>query len=86
MLHKRTMYPPAIPTSRKVPRGSSTGSSQLLERREWLIIGVARHQLIIGGVATEPRNALLSDLARRLHRQRVACLQVRARGDPAGSG
>ncbi|MEZ0335868.1 MAG: hypothetical protein ACAI18_17890 [Gemmatimonadales bacterium] len=75
VLHKRTMYPAGHPhleegTSRFVHR-----LDQLLERREWLIIGVARHQLIIGGVATEPRNALLSDLARRLHRQRVASLR-----------
>jgi len=75
VLHKRTMYPAGHPhleegTSRFVHR-----LDQLLQRREWLIIGVARHQLIIGGVATEPRNALLSDLARRLHRQLVASLR-----------
>ncbi len=75
VLHKRTMYPPGHPhleegTSRFVHR-----LDLLLGRREWLIIGVARHQLIIAGVATEPRNALLSDLARRLHRQRIATLR-----------
>lgn len=75
VLHKRTMYPSGHPhleegTSRFVHR-----LDLLLSRREWLIIGVARHQLIIGGVATDPRNALLSDLARRLHRQRVASLR-----------
>ena len=40
-----------------------------------LAIGVARHQLIVAGVATDPRNALLSDLARRLHRHRIATLR-----------
>ncbi|HEU5040303.1 MAG TPA: hypothetical protein VFT84_05765, partial [Gemmatimonadales bacterium] len=34
------------------------------------------NQLIISGVATDPRNALLSDLARRLHRHRVASLRM----------
>lgn len=72
VLHKRAMYPAGHPhlqdsASRFVDRLES-----LLENRGSLVIGVARHQLIIAGVATDPRNALLSDLARRLHRHRIA--------------
>jgi hypothetical protein len=72
VLHKRAMYPPGHPhlqdsASRFVDRLES-----LLQLRGHLAIGVARHQLIIAGVATDPRNALLSDLARRLHRHRIA--------------
>jgi hypothetical protein len=75
VLHKRTMYPAGHPHLEEGTFRFRHRLDLLLERREWLVIGVARHQLIIGGVATEPRNALLSDLARRLHRQRIATLR-----------
>jgi DNA-binding transcriptional MerR regulator len=76
VLHKRAMYPLGHPhledsTERFVNRVES-----LLAPREFLAIGVARHQLIVAGVATDPRNALLSDLARRLHRHRIATLRL----------
>ena len=75
VLHKRAMYPPGHPhlqdsTARFVGRLES-----LLAARDALAIGVARHQLIVAGTATDPRNALLSDLARRLHRHRIATVR-----------
>jgi hypothetical protein len=75
VLHKRAMYPVGHPhlqesTSRFVDRLDS-----LLAPRDALAIGVARHQLIVAGTATDPRNALLSDLARRFHRHRIATVR-----------
>jgi hypothetical protein len=75
VLHKRAMYPVGHPhlqesTARFVGRLES-----LLTARDSLAIGVARHQLIVAGTATDPRNALLSDLARRLHRHRIATVR-----------
>lgn len=75
VLHKRAMYPVGHPhlqesTARFVGRLES-----LLAARDSLAIGVARHQLIVAGTATDPRNALLSDLARRLHRHRIATVR-----------
>jgi len=75
VLHKRAMYPVGHPhlqnsTSRFLDRLES-----LLAPRDGLAIGVARHQLIVAGTATDPRNALLSDLARRLHRHRIATVR-----------
>jgi hypothetical protein len=75
VLHKRAMYPQGHPhlqesTARFVERLES-----LLAARDSLAIGVARHQLIVAATATDSRNALLSDLARRLHRHRVATLR-----------
>src|SRR5690242_4029422 len=75
VLHKRAMYPLGHPhlqdsTARFVGRLES-----LLSARDSLAIGVARHQLIVAGTATDPRNALLSDLARRLHRHRIATVR-----------
>lgn len=76
VLHKRTMYPPAHPHSRESVGRFGRRLEALLERQGVLMLGVARHQLIVGGIATDPRNALISDLARRLHRQRVASLRI----------
>src|SRR6476620_180909 len=75
VLHKRAMYPLGHPhlqesTSRFVDRLES-----LLSPRESLAIGIARQQLIVAGTATNPHNALLSDLARRFHRHRIATVR-----------
>jgi hypothetical protein len=75
VLHKRAMYPHGHPHLQEGAERFMDRLEAMLERREGLIIGVARSQLIIGGVATDPRNALLSDLARRLHRQRIASIR-----------
>lgn len=72
VLHKRAMYPPGHPHLQDSAERFVNRLESLLDLREVVTIGVAHHQLIIGGVATDPRNALLSDLARRLHRHRVA--------------
>ncbi|HEU4827987.1 MAG TPA: hypothetical protein VFT04_02215, partial [Gemmatimonadales bacterium] len=50
----------------------------LLARRESVTLGVARHQLVIEKVTTDPNNALLRDLARRLHRHRIASVRFLA--------
>src|SRR5918997_1335512 len=48
----------------------------LLETRESVTLGVARHRLVIDTVTTDPNNALLRDLAHRLHRHRIASVHV----------
>jgi hypothetical protein len=75
VLHKRSLYPNGHPHLQESAERFVNRLGSLLEHRESLMIGVARHQLIISGVATDPHNALLSDLARRLHRQRVASIR-----------
>ena len=72
VLHKRSMYPAGHPhlhhsTDRFVRRLNA-----VLEGRESVTLGVARHRLVIDGATTDPKNALLRDLAHRLHRHRVA--------------
>ncbi|HEV2181805.1 MAG TPA: hypothetical protein VGR59_15865 [Gemmatimonadaceae bacterium] len=66
-LHKHAMYPdghPSLETSRtRVLRRLDS----LLAERQSLSLGVARDQLIIEGVATDPRHPLLHGLARQLH-------------------
>jgi hypothetical protein len=72
VLHKRSMYPAGHPHLQESGERFVNRLESLLASRDSLAIGVARHQLIVAGVATDPRNALLSDLARRLHRHRIA--------------
>src|SRR5438477_5246830 len=75
VLHKRAMYPLGHPHLQESASRFVDRMEALLQLRETLAVGVARHQLILGGVATDPRNALLSDLARRLHRHRIATVR-----------
>lgn len=76
VLHKRAMYPLGHPHLEASTHRFVNRLESLLAPRDFLAIGVARHQLIVAGVATDPRNALLSDLARRLHRHRIATLRL----------
>jgi hypothetical protein len=75
VLHKRAMYPLGHPHLQESTERFVSRLELLLASRDSLAIGVARHQLIVAGTATDPRNALLSDLARRLHRHRVATIR-----------
>jgi len=45
------------------------------EHRDSLSIGVARRQLIIEGVATDPYNPVLKELAQRLHKHHIGALK-----------
>jgi hypothetical protein len=69
------MYPLGHPHLQESTERFVNRLEALLAPRDTLAIGIARHQLIVAGVATDPRNALLSDLARRLHRHRIATLR-----------
>ncbi len=75
VLHKRAMYPLGHPHLQESTERFVNRLEALLAPRDALAIGIARHQLIVAGVATDTRNALLSDLARRLHRHRIATLR-----------
>jgi hypothetical protein len=75
------MYPLGHPHLQESTERFVNRLEALLAPRDVLAIGIARHQLIVAGVATDPRNALLSDLARRLHRHRIATLRFE-RGIP----
>jgi hypothetical protein len=47
----------------------------VLARRSALTLGIARRQFVIDGVATDPGNGLLGNLAQRFHRHRVAAFR-----------
>ena len=49
---------------------------QLLEDRPMLAFGIARHQLIIDGVATDPNQPVLRRLAEALHMHRLGAVSI----------
>jgi len=76
VLHKRTMYPAGHPHLRNAAQRFARRLKALLENRESVTLGVARHRLVIETATTDPKNALLRDLAHRLHRHRIAAVHL----------
>jgi hypothetical protein len=73
-LHKHAMYPGGHPTLAPAAEGVARRLETLLVERGKLSLGVARDQLIIEGIATDPRNPVLKDLADRLHRHHLGAV------------
>ena len=78
-LHKHAMYPGGHPTLEPAAAAVAGRLETLLADRGTLSLGVAREQLVIEGVATDPRNPVLHDLADRLHRHHLGAISF-ARG------
>ena len=77
-LHKHAIYPDSHPLVVSAVEGVARRLEQLLAERPTLSLGVARKQLVIEGVATDPNNPLLSELAARLHRQHLGAVRFSA--------
>ena len=78
-LHKNAIYPSGHPRLGTAVRGLMMRINALLkEERSTLSIGVARRQLIIEGVATDPNHPLLRELASRLHRHHLGAVRFSA--------
>ena len=78
-LHKHAMYPGGHPELATSSHGVARRLESLLAERGTLSLGVAREQLVIEGLATDPRHPVLKDLAKRLHRHHLGALSF-ARG------
>jgi hypothetical protein len=70
------MYPPGHPHLQDSSERFFRRMNVLFNTRESIILGVARHRLVVEHMATDPKNALLRDLARRLHRHRIAAVHL----------
>jgi hypothetical protein len=77
-LHKNQIYPPGHPLLSTALVGFNDRIHALLASRSQLSIGVARKQLVIEGVATDPENPLLRDLALKLHRHQLGAVKIMA--------
>lgn len=73
-LHRTTMYPPGHPSQEKSAAGVMLRVNALLKDRASVSVGVARRQLVIEGVATDPRHPLLCSLAEKLHKQHIGAV------------
>jgi hypothetical protein len=73
-LHKHAMYPDGHPSLAPAAAGVVRRAEQLLHDRGSLSLGVARNQLVIEGVATDPKHPVLAELSGRLHRHHLGAL------------
>src|SRR5438067_11113622 len=74
-LHKHAIYPPGHPLLEGAVDAVARKLWGLLVDRPALSIGVARRQLVIEGVATDPNHPLLQELAQKLHRHHLGALK-----------
>ena len=76
-LNKHAIYPQNHPLLDVAVDGVANRLGMLfVGDRDSLSIGVARRQLIIEGVATDPLNPVLKELAQRLHQHHVGALKL----------
>jgi hypothetical protein len=76
-LNKHAIYPQKHPLLDIAVDGVANRLGMLfVGDRDSLSIGVARRQLIIEGVATDPLNPVLKELAQRLHQHQVGALKL----------
>lgn len=74
-LHKNAIYPGGHPLLETAVGGVERRLAALLTERPTLSLGVARHQLVIEGVATDGKHPLLRELANRLHRHHLGAVR-----------
>lgn len=74
-LHKNAIYPAGHPLLENTTADLISRLSALLKERPALSLGVARHQLIIEGVATDEKNPVLRELATRLHKHHLGAVK-----------
>jgi hypothetical protein len=74
-LHKNAIYPAGHPLLENTTADLSARLAALFREREALSLGVARHQLIIEGVATDEKNPVLRELANRLHKHHLGAVK-----------
>jgi hypothetical protein len=77
-LHKNAIYPAGHPLLENTTSELSARLATLLRERPALSLGVARHQLIIEGVATDDGNPVLRELANRLHKHHLGAVKFSA--------
>lgn len=76
-LNKHAMYPESHPSLMPAADAVVQRLQPLFAQRGTLSLGVARQQLVIEGVATDPKHPVLCDLAARLHRHHLGAVSFR---------
>mgnify|MGYP003346110214 FL=1 len=76
-MQRRYAYPPGHP-SRVAAEGTALRAiSGALQVHHEISIAVTQRQLVINGVASDPKNPAIGELAERLHRQGIASITLR---------
>ena len=75
-LHRHSMYPTGHPSLGPAVEAIVRRAEKLLQDRPMIALGVARRQLIIEGVATDPNQAVLRRLAEGLHRHHIGAMSI----------
>jgi hypothetical protein len=73
-LHRHSMYPSGHPALVPAVESVTRRAEKLLQDRESIAFGVARRQLIIDGVTTDPSQPVLRRLADGLHRHHIGAV------------
>jgi hypothetical protein len=73
-LHRTLMYPPGHPSQEESASDVVQRLAILLADRPTVSIGIARRQLVIEGVATDPRHPVLRSLAEKFHKQHLGAV------------
>ena len=81
-LHKHSIYPSGHPSLEPAAGAVTRRAALLLADRPSLSLGVARSQLVIEGVATDPGHPVLRELAGRLHRHHLGAVTFRPGLEP----
>lgn len=74
---RHAIYPKGHPLLTQAVEGVMRRLDGLLRSRESIALGVAREQLIVDGIATDPAHLVLRELAQRLHRHHVGAIKLR---------
>jgi hypothetical protein len=75
-VQKHSIYPGGHPSLAAAVAGLTRRAGRLLDERTTLVFGVARRQLIIDGVATDPDQPVLRRLAEGLHRHHLGAVSL----------
>lgn len=82
-LHKITAYPEKHPLLGNAIEAVSGHLRTVLVNRPFLLLGIARTQLLVEGLATDPDNPVLKELAQRLHRHQIGAIKFTGGVTPA---
>ncbi len=75
-LHRHSMYPTGHPSLGPAVEAIVRRADRLLLDRPMIALGVARRQLIIEGIATDPNQVVLRRLAEGLHRHHIGAMSI----------
>ncbi len=75
-VQKHAIYPQGHPQLAGAVDKLTRRLDGILNGVEPVTFAVARNQIVIDGVATDPANSLMQELAQRLHRQRIGSIRV----------